>query len=120
MKKGVKFRIYPNKEQQNLINQILGCTRLVYNKGLALREEAFKKGEKIGYNQTSLMVTNLKKDEDFQFLKEAGYISDADISPSHKLIGLEELDGSELDSVQMYIDFVLFRKNKCSSSKEEL
>lgn len=34
MNKGVKFRIYPNKEQQNLINQTLGCCRLIYNMGL--------------------------------------------------------------------------------------
>lgn len=47
MKKGIKFRIYPNKEQQDLINQTLGCCRLIYNKGLAMREEAYKNGEKI-------------------------------------------------------------------------
>lgn len=48
MKKGVKFRLYPNKEQQSLIMQTLGCCRLVYNKGLALRDEEYKKGNKIG------------------------------------------------------------------------
>ena len=37
MNKGVKFRAYPNKEQQNLIKQSLGCCRLIYNKGLAIR-----------------------------------------------------------------------------------
>ena len=34
MNKGVKFRIYPNKEQKNLINQTFGCCRLIYNMGL--------------------------------------------------------------------------------------
>ena len=29
MQKGVKFRIYPNKEQQTIINQTLGCCRLI-------------------------------------------------------------------------------------------
>lgn len=38
MNKGVKFRIYPNKEQQNLINQTLGCCRLVYNLGLDMNK----------------------------------------------------------------------------------
>lgn len=51
--KGVKFRIYPNREQRNLIDRTLGCSRLIYNKGLAMREDAFKSGEKCGYKQTS-------------------------------------------------------------------
>ncbi|MEG1741465.1 MAG: RNA-guided endonuclease TnpB family protein, partial [Acetivibrio sp.] len=69
MQKGIKFRIYPNKEQQNLINQTLGCCRLVYNRGLAMREDAYKNGNKIGYSQTSAMLTDLKRSEDFTFLK---------------------------------------------------
>ena len=69
MQKGIKFRIYPNKEQQNLINQTLGCCRLIYNKGLTMRNEAYENGQKIGYSQTSAMLTELKRCEDFAFLK---------------------------------------------------
>lgn len=69
MRKGIKFRIYPNREQQNLINQTLGCCRLIYNKGLAMRNESYENGSKIGYAQTSAMLTGLKKCEDFAFLK---------------------------------------------------
>lgn len=69
MQKGVKFRIYPNKEQQTIINQTLGCCRLIYNKGLAMRNEAYQNGNKIGYSQTSTMLTELKKQDDFVFLK---------------------------------------------------
>lgn len=69
MQKGIKFRTYPNREQQNLINQTLGCCRLIYNKGLAMRNEAYEKGSKIGYAQTSAMLTELKKCEEFAFLK---------------------------------------------------
>lgn len=75
MQKGVKFRIYPNKEQKNLINQTFGCCRLIYNKGLAMRNEAYKNGKKIGYSQTSTMLTELKKCEDFTFLKEVDSIA---------------------------------------------
>ena len=75
MKKGVKFRLYPNKEQQSLIMQTLGCCRLVYNKGLALRDEEYKKGNKIGYNQTSAMLTDLKKQDELSFLKCVDSIS---------------------------------------------
>ncbi len=51
MQKGVKFRIYPNKEQKTILNQTLGCCRLIYNKGLAMRNEAYQNGNKIGYSQ---------------------------------------------------------------------
>lgn len=75
MQKGVKFRAYPNKEQQNLINRTLGCCRFIYNKGLAMRNDAYSNGEKIGYNQTSAMLTELKKSDDFAFLKQVDSIA---------------------------------------------
>lgn len=75
MNKGIKFRAYPNKEQQNLINQTLGCCRLIYNKGLALRNEAYDNGQKIGYVQTSAMLTSLKKQEEYVFLKDVDSIA---------------------------------------------
>lgn len=75
MRKGIKFRIYPNMEQQNLINQTLGCCRLIYNKGLAMRKEAYENGNKIGYSQTSAMLTELKKSGDFAFLKAVDSIA---------------------------------------------
>lgn len=75
MQKGVKFRIYPNKEQENIINQTLGCCRLIYNKGLAMRNDAYQKGNKIGYSQTSAMLTGLKKSDDFAFLKTVDSIA---------------------------------------------
>ena len=75
MNKGVKFRAYPNKEQQNLINRTLGCCRLIYNKGLAMRSVSYSNGEKIGYNQTSAMLTDLKKQADFAFLKDVDSIA---------------------------------------------
>lgn len=75
MKKGVRFRAYPNKEQKNLIDRTFGCCRLVYNKGLAMRNDAYAAGEKVGYNQTSAMLTELKKEDAFLFLKEVDSIA---------------------------------------------
>ncbi|WP_334310115.1 helix-turn-helix domain-containing protein, partial [Clostridioides difficile] len=34
VEKAYKFRIYPNKKQQELINKTFGCCRFVYNKYL--------------------------------------------------------------------------------------
>lgn len=75
MQKGIKFRAYPNKEQQNLINQTLGCCRLIYNKGLAMRNDAYANGERVNYSQTSAMLTELKKSDDFSFLKAVDSIA---------------------------------------------
>ena len=72
MVKGVKFRAYPNKEQQNLINRTLGCSRMIYNKGLSMRNIAYAAGDKIGYSQTSSMLTELKKPEDYSQEDDAG------------------------------------------------
>lgn len=70
MQKGVKFRAYPNKEQKRLINQTFGCCRFVYNKGLVMRRESYKNGIDVGYSQTCAMLTALKKQKGFEFLKE--------------------------------------------------
>ena len=75
MNKGVIFRVYPNKVQQELINKTLGCYRLVYNKGLAFRNEKYAKGEKVGYNQTSAMLTAMKKEEKYAFLNEVDSVA---------------------------------------------
>ena len=71
MLKGIKIRIYPNKYQKELIAKTFGCCRLVYNKGLALRKDTYETTkESIGYKETNAMLTSLKKEEDFAFLKE--------------------------------------------------
>lgn len=75
MQKGIKFRIYPNRVQQNLINHTLGCCRLIYNKGLAMRNDAYADGLKISYSQTSAMLTELKRSDDFAFLKDVDSIA---------------------------------------------
>ena len=75
MNKGVIFRAYPNKVQQELINKTLGCSRLVYNKGLAFRNEKYAKGEKVSFNQTSAMLTAMKKEEKYSFLNEVDSIA---------------------------------------------
>lgn len=75
MNKSIKFRAYPNKEQQNLIDRTFGCCRLIYNKGLAMRNDAYSNGGKIGYKQTSAMLTDLKKQTGFAFLKDVDSVA---------------------------------------------
>lgn len=76
MLKGICVRIYPNRAQKNLIENTFGCCRLVYNKGLALRKDAYEiSKESIGYKETNSMLTSLKKEEDFSFLKAVDSIA---------------------------------------------
>ena len=75
MNNGVKFRTYPNKEQQNLIKHSLGCCRIIYNKGLAMRIDAFAGGQKVGYTQTFTMLTDLKKQEGLAFFMDVDSIA---------------------------------------------
>ena len=52
MLKGIRVRIYPNRAQKNLIENTFGCCRLVYNKGLALRKDAYAiSKESVGYKE---------------------------------------------------------------------
>ena len=41
--KTYKFRIYPNKNQEILLNKTFGCTRFVFNHMLAERKEIYEK-----------------------------------------------------------------------------
>ena len=63
MEKAYKFRIYPNKHQEELINKTFGCCRFVYNRYLAKRIELYENNkETYSYKQCSSDLTNLKKE----------------------------------------------------------
>lgn len=63
VEKAYKFRIYPNKKQEELINKTFGCCRFVYNRYLAKRIELYKNNkETYSYKQCSSDLTNLKKE----------------------------------------------------------
>ena len=73
---GFKFRIYPNKTQQQTINCILGCYRFVYNHFLAIRRDEWKANHNsLTYVKTSKLLTDLKKREETSWLKEADSIA---------------------------------------------
>lgn len=75
MNKGLKFRIYPNKEQCVTIQKTFGCSRFVYNQGLSLRVSEYNAGNSIGYKETNAMLSSLKKSEEYSWLKEVDSIA---------------------------------------------
>ena len=70
-----KFRFYPTPAQENLLRRTMGCVRLVYNKALANRTEAwYERQERIDYKQTSSLLTSWKKAEELDFLNEVSCV----------------------------------------------
>lgn len=62
MKLRYNERIYPNTEQQRMLARAFGCARVVYNDGLRLRNEAYKRGEQfVTDNQLQKLVTTQAK-----------------------------------------------------------
>jgi putative transposase len=75
MEKAHRYRFYPTPEQESLLRRTLGCVRLVYNKALQVRTQAwYERQERVGYNQTSSMLTQWKKQEDLDFLNEVSCV----------------------------------------------
>lgn len=69
--KSYKFRIYPNKNQRILIEKTFGCCRFVYNHYLAKSIEDYERiGKSNSYSQNSKDYSELKKKEEFSWLKE--------------------------------------------------
>ena len=75
MFKGMKFRIYPNKTQETIIQKTFGCSRFVYNFGLASRIEEYKNGNSIGYKETCSILTSIKHSEEYSWLREVDNIA---------------------------------------------
>jgi putative transposase len=70
-----KYRFYPTPEQESLLRRTMGCTRLVYNRALAVRTEAwYSRQERVGYTETSAMLTEWKKEDTLTFLTEVSSV----------------------------------------------
>lgn len=73
MEYSYRFRIYPNTEQQTLIQKTFGCARFVYNHFLAQRIDEYKATGKAPTRfQQDKMLTSLKKE--LLWLKEVDSI----------------------------------------------
>jgi putative transposase len=75
MEKAFRYRFYPTAEQEQLLRQTVGCVRLVYNKALALRTDAFyNQNTRMGYNETSAELTGWKKEDELSFLNDVSSV----------------------------------------------
>lgn len=85
MERSYKFRLYPNKEQENLILRTFGCCRFVYNYYLAQRIEA--------YRETGKSPTRFMQDKDLTTLKQ-----------QEEAIWLQDVDSRALKSELKFLD----------------
>lgn len=83
MERGYKFRLYPNAEQEVLIQKTFGCVRFVYNHYLAERQVAYK--------ETGKSPTRFQQDKDLTQLKKT-------------LLWLGEVDATALQSAIRNLD----------------
>lgn len=70
MLKGYKYRIYPNKQQEEQIQKTFGCCRFVYNQTLAYRKEKYEKDKE---SLSRIDCNNWKNrflKKEYQWLKE--------------------------------------------------
>ena len=74
-KRAYKFRFYPTPEQELNLAKTFGCARFAYNYMLRQRTDAwFQRQEKVGYHETSAMLTALKKQSEFAWLNEVSSV----------------------------------------------
>ena len=70
--RAIKVRIYPNNQQELMINKSLGCVRFVYNRALALKKSRYDAHkDNLSTIEISKMITFWKTTEELSFLKEA-------------------------------------------------
>jgi putative transposase len=69
--KSYKFKIYPNSEQKELLAKHFGACRFIYNHYLNFRKENYLTNKtSLSYYDNANDLTNLKKQEEYSWLKE--------------------------------------------------
>lgn len=70
-----RFRLYPNKEQRQVLARTFGCARYVYNWAKATRSDAYHgEGENVSFPELSRRMTALKKEEETAWLSEVSAV----------------------------------------------
>ena len=71
IKKTFKYRIYPTKEQKNLLAKHFGAKRFVWNYFLNERKNAYlENNTSLNYYDNASSLTKLKKQDEYEWLKE--------------------------------------------------
>ncbi|WP_190394681.1 RNA-guided endonuclease InsQ/TnpB family protein [Nocardiopsis deserti] len=75
VKRAFRYRFYPSDAQAAELSRTFGCVRLVHNRALAEHSAAWQqRRERMGYSQTSAMLTAWKRTEELSFLTEVSCV----------------------------------------------
>ncbi|MET9318606.1 RNA-guided endonuclease TnpB family protein [Streptomyces sp. NPDC003038] len=75
VKRAFKYRFHPTDAQSTELSRTLGCVRKVYNLALAARTEAWTtRKERVGYGQTSALLTAWKRTEELAYLAQVSSV----------------------------------------------
>ena len=93
--KAYKFKLYPSKEQEILINKTFGCTRLVYNHYLNKKQELYK--------QNHITLSSYDMCKDLKVLSnEKPYLKEVDSIALRTSIF--DLDDAYIDFLKLVLD----------------
>jgi len=105
IQKSYRYRIYPNKEQQELFEKHFGSVRFVYNWGLEKKIKAYQKNKKrISCFDLINELVKLKKKKDFQWLNE--------VNSQSLQMSLRNLDNAFTSFFRKHNKFPKFKSKK--------
>ncbi|MEO6082887.1 MAG: zinc ribbon domain-containing protein [Umezawaea sp.] len=75
VERAYRYRFCPNDEQVVELSRTFGCGRLVYNRALEARTTAWRQERRrVGYGDTSALLTEWKQTDEFGFLAEVSSV----------------------------------------------
>ena len=113
IRKTYRYRIYPNRKQQELLEKHFGCARFVYNWGLERKIKAYQENRKrLTFFDLGKELTKLKKEKDYQWLNEVN---------AQSLQGaLKNLDKAFTDFFRKQNKFPRFKSKKRSRNSFQI
>lgn len=75
IKRAYQYRFYPTEGQVRELARTFGCARFVYNYFLRVRTDSwFNEQKRLNYNDTSSLLTKLKRNPEFAWLSEVSSV----------------------------------------------
>ncbi|MGW2720571.1 RNA-guided endonuclease InsQ/TnpB family protein [Streptomyces sp. NPDC001492] len=112
VKRAFKYRFYPSDAQAAELTRTFGCVRTVYNLALQARTAAwFTERRRINYVQTSALLTEWKKTEEYAYL--------ADVSSVPLQQALRHLQGAFVNFFEKRSAYPRFKSRKRSRKSAE-